>query len=846
ILSYNYEVIKALVLNYSSYRGFVDSNITIFHKPCLLTVDKPIMRVFVKTSTPTILSIVKYFEKIQNIATKNLQSGIVVQDTPHTNLEISIDEDINETQSMIDEINSDVVETETTKNEQKAFETVEVQAKSKPIGKDGLSYTDETKLITKVIEEHKVISSTNQLIEDSDNTNSQIEKSDHEISKVTKQTTENIVIYTIDEALQNYNSIFDVETLYQRLIGNNTEITPEIIFSQVEKFANNLENLNQIYLVNELRLDKEEMKIRSIDQLLESQMIDVYPTANEYIVKLANLGKEIVEKALKDLNRQCVMIKTDGIKLQSIMMNSSSIIEQFRQQGKVRYEVALIIWGKLLSLAYYDKFRRLTPFAFSLYTKIISIIDNNQWVANHDELVKLFIEKYQTKLYEIEQEILLDKPYTSKTVDINKLPSIEVLRPPTDIHAVKTNTNLKSNETVPSIAIPKIVTNLAKYNEYGEKKQNEPQIGDKEIIKITSYQDEDVTGKIEKTRKSKGVKKKEAKRKLQQQKQVFEELRKVPNTIDPEFDDLDGQEINDLISKRIDKRLKQLGEDNSRTLYFYQPSWDFTIADNKDQLKINELHISLFNLNSKTKRMLINVLPQPTIGELRKVRIDWTKIPGVGKITSREIQDFQWIFDKWHDLEETQIFKLMSRDGLNHLLEQKIYFNPASLPEHILLPLHEDLLRIYKQDIETIISSNKEEVTENIITPDDITRKIINRIYVELCEVLQVEYDDNHTEVLLHNLNRFQKSNYTINHDTSDPVFDLTWVLKFDNFTDTEESKISLSFFTDRLYEELACMRLPLVVQLKLLEKSQSIADTTKLKTTSKSNNKTTNRRVMS
>ena len=115
-----------------------------------------------------------------------------------------------------------------------------------------------------------------------------------------------------------------------------------------------------------------------------------------------------------------------------------------------------------------------------------------------------------------------------------------------------------------------------------------------------------------------------------------------------------------------------------------------------------------------------------------------------------------------------------------------------------------------------------------------ISRKIIDTIYLDLCKVLEIELDENYTEARIHKINQFQYNNHKMSRNEKDPIFDLTWMLKFDNYENDGDGR-DINEFREKLSTDLDQLMISYQVQKRLLELCNIDRTTNKKKSKKKS-----------
>ncbi len=840
ILSYNQEVRKFLTKNRFSKYEDGKKRIPLFEKSCLLLPDQPLQRIFVSNSDESLInSVIRYENRSIDTPIPNINEDPIIETSVHgTDSEYSSETDSGET-PVEDSMETESSSTETESNldedstEEEPIEdsaeesgsesdhqSKDIDSEVEPKKEDIVSTAPiETKLTTTTLidqdsdqevgtqsEDRSIPVIPVPVIKSSDH--NQIAPNKEQSRKAEKNSIRSE--HNIDEAIKQYNEIFDIQKIYDQLLQNQPILTQDMIFGQIDILVSNLSNLYQFYLSKSVILSKEEVKAKDLDQLRDNELISIHPTADKFMIELTKIGKDEVNKSLRQLNKLVSSLKNRRYDIQNIMINSSSIMEQFRQQGKIKFEVALLNWPKLLSLAYYDKFSKLAPIAHGIDLKITKFLDDGSWITNHDEFIKAFVKRYQTSLYAVEQEILTHKDQVLEDADMKTLPKIKIIRP-ANLDTREDDSEIVS-EPDDLLISNKVDTTLKEYDQFEHNEPEPENYTDKEIINIVTFEKEDKKKPVVKPKKTKAARERAARELLKAQKEVFEEH--SGNTeYESDFVDLDSNDLCKVIQQRMADRIENISGDVTNTLYFFQPSWNVSIDNTKQQFDLEELPISLFNFKTRTKKMLSGVMDNPTVKEFLKSKIDWSKLPSIGKKTHEEITDFQLLFENWSRLKGEEIFRLMSRDGLTHLFEQEIYFEPKKLPDNILLPLHDDLKLRFNKNIESIIRNNldkKEDV--------DISRKIISSICTDLCTGMGIEIEDSQAEVIIHKINQFQHKNYKMSNMEKDPYFDLTWILKFDNYHDSPDKSMSLDELKTKITEDLDHLMLTYQVQKDLMD----------------------------
>ncbi|MCE7734446.1 MAG: hypothetical protein GPJ54_06185 [Candidatus Heimdallarchaeota archaeon] len=814
ILSYNYQVKQFLNKEWYHKKDDWKEKLPLFEKSCLLLPDEPPRRIYIPESDERFINyILKYESSVISTSLDvelSMEETIVNEELLEVNQEPSVAISLVEGTTTIEnevrievshqETNEDVIITDNEQDEIpiEIIDNVDISDTSDNVELESVSLIDLPIPVTNSIEEKPPLEEP---VKEPDKSIPLI----NQISEI-EETTDNL--HNADEALRQYNMIFDGRDIYSKLLNNNPTITSDDIFVQIDRISNNLRNLNDFYMDENFRTSLEDINSRNLDQLKEGELIVIHPTGNDYNIQLTDAGKKSIDQALGIMNSLLSELKSKEIDIQNIIRNSSTIMEGFRQQGKIRYEVALLNWPGLISIAYYDKFSKLPTFAYGANNKILSILDQGVWVQDHDEFVKSFVERYQNKLYNIQQEILVHKEQVLEKADMPRMPTISVIRPTESDEGNEIN-NKVDDEISSDMEI--ITTTLTEFNEFDKSDNEIENLTDKEIIRIKTY-DKEEEEKVEvKPKRTKAAIERAARELRKQQKEVLIE-QKVSSEYHSEFADLDKVAQKIMVEKRMNSRIDAIGIDSDRTLYFYQPTWNMSIDENKHKFDLLELPLSLFNFKIKTKKMLAGTLDNPSVGELIKTKVDWTKLPSIGKKTHEEIVDFQLLFENWDSLTGDQIFSLMSRDGLKHLFEAEIYFNPKSLPDNILLPLHDDLKVGYEKKIDHIIRRNGGKMDS-----DEISRKIIDMIYKDLCKTLQIDTSDSSSEILIHKINQFQFKNHKMSNNEKEPFFDLTWVLKFDNYENDVDGG-SIDEFRSKLSHDLDQLMISYQVQKNLLD----------------------------
>ncbi|OLS21987.1 MAG: hypothetical protein HeimC2_31350 [Candidatus Heimdallarchaeota archaeon LC_2] len=828
ILSYNNEVRKFITKNKFSEYEDGKKRIPLFEKSCLLLPDHPFRRIFVTDPSEDLINSVIYYERSINRTQDQVEHVDEVSeieiDNPFVNVDTETEEPINDTEDE-DPLEEDPVEEAPISDVEKedineGVEEVNAEVEQNQIDIEEkpnvTTKTQESQVtqVTQVDKENKSIQPiptipTPETIPDTKPKEIKSEKNSQKKADYIPSDDQSIL--KVDDALRQYNEIFNNQKIYDQLLQNQPVLTQESIFQQLDTLVANLSNLYQFYMAKDSRLSIDEVKSKALDKLKDNGLITLHPSRDMFIVDLTKKGKDYVDKSLRQLNSLCSDLKQKGINIQNIMINSSSIMEKFRQQGTIKYEVALLNWPKLLSLAYYDKFTKLAPIAYGIYLKITKIIDGGSWITNHDEFIKSFVKRYQTELYTVEQEILTQKDQVLEMADMKTLPKIRIISPsdPTTIEESQmVDVDHKEKEGTKNLD-----TTLNEYDRFDDEEAQPDNFTNKEIIKILTYEKEDEQKPEVKPRLTKAARDRVARELLKEQKEAF--LQERQNT-DFKSDQVELNADEEIFTQRINKRIESVKNDTSKTLYFFQPSWEMSIDLSRHQFALEKLPISLFNFNTKTKKMLTGVLETSTVGELIKINIDWKKLPAIGKKTHEEIVDFQLLFKYWSNLKGEEIFKLMSRDGLKHLFEEKIFFEPSKLPDNILLPLHDNLMKRYKNKIDTIIDSHAGRIDDI-----EISRKIISEIYNDICNVMNVETQNSQAEVLIHKLNQYQHSNYKMSNDEKDPFFDLTWILKFVNYADNPDVSMRLDELKSQIYQDLDHLMLSYQAQKDMLNLRQ-------------------------
>ncbi len=90
----------------------------------------------------------------------------------------------------------------------------------------------------------------------------------------------------IDSALKQYNEMFDVQHLYDRLIHNKTGLATEEIFNQIDTMSTNLINLNAFHKEDNKVVELDHIKQYGLDRLRNDDLIDIYPSGEEYLISL--------------------------------------------------------------------------------------------------------------------------------------------------------------------------------------------------------------------------------------------------------------------------------------------------------------------------------------------------------------------------------------------------------------------------------------------------------------------------------------------------------------------------------------------------------------------------------
>lgn len=784
ILSYNREVRSYLSKNRFTEYEKGKERIQLFERSCILLPDQPLRRIFVNFPSENLINSVISLERTMK------QSSIELDDVNIPMEESTVETEEVEIDHPIEMVHDDVETQDTIQAEPRIESEIE-------------NIRDEGKEIDQMpIGE--------EIIKDKEDRTIKTEKEPesikpHDIS-IHRELSKKIEPALKEGSLVQYTDVFDIEFIFTKLVHNKPEMDMNLLFQQIDTMISYLENLNDCYLAKELEITKTEYDEREMIILLEEKLITVHPKEEKFSVELTTKGSDVITDALKYLNDECNEIEDLGIDIQKILMNNSELMEQFRQQGKIKSEAALLSWPKLLALAYYDKFSKLAPVAHGINVRVTKIIEKGIWIENHDEFIKTFMKQYQTELYNIEKEILTFKAPVLKKGDLTTLPTIKVTKPKGDEKEVeKINRSGIKDETDET---GQIVTHLGEYDEFDDKKSTAEIRTDHEQIEIVTYEIEEEEKKVVKPRKTKAGRERAAKELIKSQKEKFQEII-TSNELEDDFNNFDEETIDATISHRV----ATVKDDKTKSLYFFQPSWDTSIDQKQHNFNLATLPLSLFNFKTKTKKMLSGVLEDPTVGELMKVNVDWKKLPSIGKKTHEEITEFKLIFENWSKLKGSEIFAVMSRSGLDHLFEQKIYFEPKNLPDNILLPLHVNLKTRYTRKVDEIIN-NMVGQRDDI----EISREIINTICKDLCNVLEIEVEEDHAEIKLHKINKFQKKNFKMSKAQTDPIFDLTWILKFDNYNDQENKEQALSDLKDNLSRDLDNLILPYQVQNTMLD----------------------------
>ncbi|OLS24679.1 MAG: hypothetical protein HeimC2_21600 [Candidatus Heimdallarchaeota archaeon LC_2] len=852
ILSYNHEVRKFLTKNKFTKYEDGKKRIPLFEKSCLLLPDQPLRRIFVSNPDEDMINSVAQYEKsaaqIQNI-------DVHIDEVSEVPLDNTIKEDIKDDDPINDSEAEDFEEeiideeiVEEIKDDDPITDFAEEDIEEEILDEDEVVDKEEEPNQSET--EVEVSEETTNNVEDQttpeDNEHSMDNKSipirsipipgikPKEIINKEQHSDDNKaeipVPSNIDKALRQYNEIFDNQKIYDRVLQNEPVLTQDSIFTQIDSLVANLSNLYQFYITKDMKLSKEMVKEKELEKLRDNELITIHPSGDIFMIELTKEGKKYVNEMLGRLNSLCSDLKQRGIDIQNIMINSSTIMEQYRQQGKIKYEVALLNWPKLLSLAYYEKFSKIAPDAHGIYLKITKIIKDGSWISNHDEFIKSFVKRYQNKLYSIEQEILTKKDQILEKADMKTLPKIKII-PPSDPSTIDSSDQKKiaDLELSDDDGVKKLDTTLNEYDQFIGDDPEPENFTDKEIIKIQTYEKEDEKKPEIKPRRTKAAKDRVARELLKKQRTAFL-VEKENNDFKNEFFEANSEENKSVIVKRMKERIENVKIKSPKTLYFFQPSWNMSIDESKHQFDLEELPISLFNFKTKTKKLLVGVLETAKIGELMRTNIDWSKLPTIGKKTHDEIVDFQLLFNNWSELKGEEIFNLMCRDGLKHLFEEKIFFEPSKLPDNILLPLHVNLMKRYRSRIDGIIETHVGRIDDV-----EISRKIISEICNDLGTVMGIEIENEQAEVLIHKLNQYQHSNYKMSNAESDPFFDLTWIMKFDNYSDNPDKSMRLDELKSKITQDLDHLMLSYQVQKEImslhrLQKNSQVKD--------KSNNK--------